>query len=171
MPCGKVPILVLPHGISGFWSQKFNKTQNGLLTVPRISSTNFQKRPLLCTHFLVLTPPPGWIASCIMLLEVIYVLDKTWDETSLTSHTLHTERKGLVTLQWLSCRHDRKLAVTNEIHALCRSHIVVMEYNYVTMCSADGQYLIIQLIIQLLWFDLGDNWSAADPRSLCKGCG
>ena len=170
MPCGKVPILVLPHGISGFWSQKFNKTQNGLLTVPRISSTNFQKRPLLCTHFLVLTPPHGELppVSCYWKWSTCWIRPGM----RLVSQATPFTQRGRVWSHyndWVVAM--TKLAVTNEIHALCWSHIVVMEYNYVTMCSADGQYLIIQLIIQLLWFDLGDNWSAADPRSLCKGCG
>ena len=68
--------------------------------------------------------------------------DDTIDTVSLTSHTLRRERKGLVTLQPSSCRHSRKLAVTNEIHALCRLHPLSWSSNYATMCLANVSFLL-----------------------------
>ena len=55
-----------------------------------------------------------------------------WLKSSLASHTLHRERKGLVTLQPIGLLPWQKLDVTNQICALCRSH--PLSWSTITSC-------------------------------------
>ena len=77
------------------------------------------------------------------------------DCSSLASHTLRTERKGLVTLQPSSCRHDRNLSgpirsalFIDHIHC----HGAQLRHNVFSGC----QHLITEPQWSIIAF-LGDN--------------
>ena len=92
--------------------------------------------------------------------------------SSLASHTLRRERKGLVTLQPSSCPHNkillwpiRSMLFVDRI----RCHGVQLYHNVFSGC----QHLITKPLCSVIAF-LGNNSVVAawpDPSSLCEGYG
>ena len=115
---------------------------------------------------------PAYWKGVVRLMNKSLLASSVMQVTSLASHTLHRERKGLATLQLPSCCRGTQLAIDHCGLVIRCSHPLNTWCNctpWQQMRSKNSTDLIGHIKF-LPWRQL-DGCSMTWPFSLCEGCG